>query len=197
MFQEKHSSASRTWCVRNLMESASPASGMDESPAAALYRQHGPLIFAWLLKQARSWEDAEDLLLEVFLAAFEHNRLLAVPEEKRLAWLLSVAQHKLVDYYRLSGRRQQVPLEAVADELESDEALTPEEVALRRERNADLRAALQALPQTQREVVQLRFGEGLRCTEIATVLGKREGAVYILLWRALAFLRTRYGSNQE
>jgi len=31
------------------MESASPAPGLDDSPAAALYRQHGPLIFAWLL----------------------------------------------------------------------------------------------------------------------------------------------------
>ena len=179
------------------MKSVSPASSLDDSPAAALYRQHGPLIFAWLLKQAHSWEDAEDLLLEVFLAAFEQSRLLAVPEEKRLAWLLSVAQHKLVDYYRLSGRRQHVPLESVADVLESDEALTPEEVVLRRERNADLRVALQALPRTQREVVQLRFGEGLRCTEIATVLGKREGAVRILLWRALSFLRARYRKEQE
>ncbi len=173
------------------------SSGMDDSPTAALYRQHGPLIFAWLCKQTHSWEDAEDLLLEVFLAAFEHNRLLAVPEEKRLAWLLSVAQHKLVDYYRLSGRRQQAPLDAVVEALEDDAARTPEAVALRHERYAELRVALQALPQTQREVVQLRFGEGLRCTEIATVLGKREGAVRILLWRALTFLRARYGEDQE
>ncbi len=179
------------------MKPASPASGLDDAPAAVLYRQHGPFIFAWLLKQAHSWEDAEDLLLEVFLAAFEQNRLLAVPEEKRLAWLLSVAQHKLVDYYRVSSRRQQVPLDAVAATLEADEARSPEAAALRHERHASLRAALQALPQTQREVVQLRFGEGLRCTEIATVLGKREGAVRILLWRALTFLRTRYKGDQE
>lgn len=179
------------------MQSASPASQRDDSPAAALYRQHGPLIFAWLLKQARSWEDAEDLLLEVFLAAFEQNRLLDVPAEKRLAWLLSVAQHKVVDYYRLSSRRQQVPLDAVAGVLEADEARSPEALALRHEQQADLRAALLALPQMQREVVQLRFGEGLRCTEIAAVLGKREGAVRILLWRALTFLRARYRGDQE
>jgi RNA polymerase sigma factor (sigma-70 family) len=179
------------------MESASPTSSLDDSPTATLYRQHGPLIFAWLLKQVHSWEDAEDLLLEIFLAAFEQNRLLAVPEEKRLAWLLSVAQHKLVDYYRLSGRRQQMPLDAVAGVLEDDEARAPEAVALRREQEADLRAALLALPQTQREVVRLRFGEGLRCTEIATVLGKREGTVRILLWRALAFLRAHYRGDQE
>jgi RNA polymerase sigma-70 factor (ECF subfamily) len=179
------------------MKSPSPDSDREDSPAAALYRQHGPLIFAWLLKQARSWEDAEDLLLEVFLAAFEQNRLLAVQEEKRLAWLLSVAQHKLVDYYRLTGRRQHVPLDAIAETLEADEALAPEAVALRHERHAGLRAALQELPAMQREVVQLRFGEGLRCTEIATVLGKREGAVRILLWRALKFLRARCGGEQE
>ena len=179
------------------MNAPSPGPDQDDSPAAALYRQHGPLIFAWLLKQARSWEDAEDLLLEVFLAAFERNRLLAVPEKKRLAWLLSVAQHKLVDYYRLASRRQQVALEAVAGTLEADEALAPEMVALRHERHADLYAALQSLPEAQRAVVQLRFAEGLRCAEIGAVLGKREGTVRVLLWRALTFLRAHYGGDQE
>ncbi len=179
------------------MESASPAPNLEDSPTAALYRRHGPLLFAWLLKHAHSWEDAEDLLLEVFLAAFERNRLLAVPEEKRLAWLLKVAQHKVIDYYRSSGRRQHVPLDDVAGALEDDEARAPEAVALRRERLADLRAALQALPPQQRAVVQLRFGEGLHCAEIATVLGKREGAVRGLLWRALTLLRARYGGDQE
>ena len=60
-----------------------------------------------------------------------------------------------------------------------------------------LLAALQSLPEMQREVVQLRFGEGLHCDEIATVLGKREGAVRVLLWRALKFLRARCGGDQE
>ncbi len=179
------------------MKSPSPGSEPNDSSAAALYRQHGPLIFAWLLKQAHSWEDAEDLLLEVFLAAFERNRLLAVPEEKRLAWLLSVARHKLVDYYRLSSRRQHVPLDTVAETLEADEALAPEAAVLRHERHASLRAALEGLSPIQQEVVQLRFGEGLRCADIATVLNKREGAVRILLWRALTSLRARCGGDQE
>jgi RNA polymerase sigma factor (sigma-70 family) len=179
------------------MKSPSPGSDLDDSPAAALYRQHGPLIFAWLLKHTHAWEDAEDLLLEVFLAAFEKNRLLAVQEEKRLAWLLSVAQHKLVDYYRQAGRRQNVSLDAVSGTLETDAALAPEEIVLRHDRHARLLVALQALPEMQRAAIQLRFGEGLRCAEIATVLGKREGAVRVLLWRALAFLRARCGGDQE
>jgi DNA-directed RNA polymerase specialized sigma24 family protein len=76
------------------MNRPSPGADPEEAPAAVLYRHHGPLIFAWLLKHTQSWEDAEDLLLEVFLAALEHQRLLAVQEEKRRAWLLGVAQHK-------------------------------------------------------------------------------------------------------
>jgi RNA polymerase sigma factor (sigma-70 family) len=179
------------------MTSPSPISGSNDSPVAVLYRQHGPFIFSWLLKQVHSWEDAEDLLLDVFLVAFERGRLLSVPEDKQLAWLLSVAQHKVIDLYRLSTQRQQVPLDTVVDSLEIDAALTPEAMTLRSERQADLRAALQTLSQSQQEVVRLRFGEGLRCTEIAMVLGKREGAVRILLWRALTFLRTHYTGVQE
>jgi RNA polymerase sigma-70 factor (ECF subfamily) len=174
-----------------------PSTDPEEAPAAALYRQHGPLLFAWLLKQTRSWEDAEDLLLEVFLASLERQRVLAVPEGKRRAWLLRVAQHKLMDYYRHAGRRQHVPLETVTDLAEDDETLAPDALALRHEQYADLHAALQELPAVQRDVVQLRFSEGLRGAEIARVLGKREGAVYTLLRRALTFLRERFGEDLE
>ena len=76
--------------------------------------------------------------------------------------------------------------------LEEDADLGPEQVALRREEERRVAAAVQRLPALQQEVVRLRFAGGLRCAQIADVLGKREGAVRMALSRALNLLRTLY-----
>lgn len=177
----------------------SPASdaGLESSPATVLYQQHGPALLAWLRRHASSWEDAEDLLLEVFLAAFERDQLAAIPANKRFAWLVRVAQHKLVDYYRLSQRRLTFPLDELAATLEADEALAPEQIALRHERHGHLRAALLRLPPLYQEVIGLRFVAGLHCAEMAALLEKHEGAVRVMLWRALKLLRVCYEEDER
>jgi RNA polymerase sigma factor (sigma-70 family) len=137
------------------------------------------------------------VLLDVFLAAFERDQLVAIPAEKRFAWLVRVAQYKLVDQYRRSQRRLAFTLDEVAATLEADEALAPEQMALRHERAAQVRAALQRLPAAYQEVLGLRFVAGLRSAEIAAVLDKRDGAVRVLLWRALKLLRSYYEEDES
>jgi RNA polymerase sigma factor (sigma-70 family) len=164
---------------------------LDPSSAALLYQHYAPVIFAYLRRHVNSWEDAEDLLLEVFLAALEHNQFCAVPEESRLPWLQRVAQRKVADHYRRSFRRLATPLDQVAATLE-DEGLVPEQIALRHETQVELRQAVQRLPAQYQEVLRLRFVHGLRFLEIGAVLGKQEGAVRVLLSRALKLLRKTY-----
>ena len=165
---------------------------VDPSPAAVLYQQYAQVIFAYLHRHTGSWEDAEDLLLEDFLAALENNQLSAVPEGSRLPWLQRVAQRKLVDHYRRSSRRASLPIEQVAETLLEDEELIPEQQALRHEVQTELRQAIQLLPAQYQEVLRLRFVHGLRSFEIGAVLGKQEGTVRVLLSRALKLLRAHY-----
>lgn len=165
---------------------------VDPSPAAVLYQQYASVIFAYLHRHTGSWEDAEDLLLEVFLAALESNQLSAIPEGSRLPWLQRVAQRKLVDHYRRTSRRSSLPIEQVAETLLEDEELIPEQQALRHEVQTELRQAIQLLPAQYQEVLRLRFVHGLRSLEIGAVLGKQEGTVRVLLSRALKLLRAHY-----
>ncbi len=175
-----------------------PASGAyPGAPAvAALYRQYAPTLLAYLRRRAASWEDAEDALLEVFLAALEGEQIFSIPEEKRLPWLQRVAQRKLVDQYRRLTRRQAISLDAAGEALAEDEEQEPERVALRHEAHQQLHQALLRLPASYREVLRLRFAYDLRCAEIGVVLGKQEGAIRATLWRALSLLRKRYDEYQ-
>ena len=163
-----------------------------DSPVARLYQTHASAILAYLCQQTASREDAEDVLVEVFVAAVEFASFARLSEKEQVAWLWRVARNKVVDAYRRSRLRQGIELDTVADLIYDDEERTPEQVLLRHEEYARLHVHLDKLSPIQREAVRLRFANDLRCSEIAAVLGKREGAVRVLLSRALNFLRTVY-----
>jgi RNA polymerase sigma factor (sigma-70 family) len=175
-----------------MMYRRSSRPGLDESSPADLYEQHAPGIFAYLRRQNLAREDAEDILLEVFLAASERNNLAGLAAGEQLAWLRQVTRHKLADHFRRANRRVMVDLDLVAETLYADDAQAPEQVALQRESERHLRAAISRLPAAQQQVLRLHFGEGLRCVEIARLLGKGESAVRMALSRALNLLRTSY-----
>ncbi len=164
----------------------------DTATIAALYRQYAPVLLMYLRRRAASWEDAEDILLEVFLAALEQPQLGAISADQQLFWLRRVAQRKLVDYHRRAARRPTVALDSIGDTLVEDKDLEPEQIALRHEEQSEVFQAFQRLPETYQEVLHLRFGYDLRCAEIGTILGKQEGAIRALLWRALKLLRACY-----
>jgi DNA-directed RNA polymerase specialized sigma24 family protein len=58
-----------------------------DSPVARLYELHATAIFAYLRRQAASREDAEDLLVEVFVAAVESSAFDRLDEKEQVAWL--------------------------------------------------------------------------------------------------------------
>ena len=78
-----------------------------------------------------------------------------------------------------------------------DSELTPEEHSLRREMYEQLYAAVARLPESQRQIVRLRYGEGLRFAEIAAMLNKSEGTVRKMLVRILRQLRSFYAISKE
>ena len=130
----------------------------DELPAARLYQEHAAAIFAYLRLRTATPEEAEDLLLDVFLAAIEQCSMLDDrPSEAQRAWLRGVAAHKVADHYRRGQRHREVALEQVAETLYSDEACSPEGRALKVEREEQLRLLLEHLPSVTRQIIQLRF----------------------------------------
>lgn len=169
----------------------------DEAALAQLYQRHVYTLLSFIRRYVSTLEDAEDVLLEVFMAALERNVLADLSEGEQLAWLRRVARNKCVDVYRRSQRHSALSLESVAETLYEDDERTPEQVALRSEEHALLRAHLADLSEPQQAVLRLRFGYGLRSAEIARRLDKSEGAVRMLLSRALNLLRGTYEKQEK
>lgn len=161
------------------------------SDEVVLYDRHGPAIFDYLRWHTKSLEDAEDLLLDVFLAALQQDNLASFSPGEQLAWLRRVAQHKLANVHRSLYRHPQVPLDSLAETL-IDKQDGPEPRALQQEELRFLREQIQRLPKQQQHILQLRYTNGLRCTEIAILLNKSEAAVRQLLSRTIRILRHKY-----
>ena len=167
-------------------------SAFDDSLIARLYRQHALTLLRYVRQHVSLREDAEDIVLEVFLAALKEPGLSGLSEDRQGAWLQSVTHHKVVDYYRRTKNRPSVPLEETGQMLLTDEDQGPEQLVVRREEDALLRTRLGQLPQHYQRILYLRFASGLRCTEIASQMQKSEGAIRMLLSRALNTLREIY-----
>jgi RNA polymerase sigma factor (sigma-70 family) len=170
---------------------------LDDAFIARLYQRHALSLMMYVRRHVPSREDAEDIVLEVFLAALKQPELSHLSEEKQLAWLQRVAYYKFVDYHRRALSRPVVSLQEAAEMLLADEGQSPDQLVLRNEEDAFLRQQLGQLPEHYQTILQLRFANGLRCAEIASRLNKSEGAVRMLLSRALNALREIYARQKE
>lgn len=157
-----------------------------------LYKNHARDVLRYIQRYIFSREDADDLLVEVFLAVLENEHVLLLDEGSQLAWLLRVARNKSVDYQRKALRHPAVALDEALDSPFEVDHLTPEQTALEQEDLSVLRERLALLPELQQQVLRLRFAEGLRTREIAERLKKSDGAIRSLLLRSLNLLRHLY-----
>src|SRR5260221_12922056 len=86
---------------------------IDEVPdvgKSMLYERFAERLLAYVCQQVSNRQDAEDLLLEVFLAALQNTSLARLPAERQLVWLRRVGREKGIDYYPHTARLTIQPL---------------------------------------------------------------------------------------
>ncbi len=169
----------------------------DESAFAEFYQRHVIPLLNFIRRYISIREDAEDILVDVFFAAYGQSVPMVVDRDEQFAWLRQVAYHKCVDLLRRQQRRPTVTLENVMERLYEADERSPEQVALRTDDQSLLHACLAELPPQQQVVVHLKFGLRLSGVEIARRLNKSESSVSMLLARALNRLREMYGLQER
>jgi RNA polymerase sigma-70 factor (ECF subfamily) len=149
----------------------------------AVYRQHARAVYSFFYHQVGSIEDAEDLTATAFSTALANVDRYVVSRGTVAAWLFGIARNCLRDHHRRSRRQEPLPVDL------TDRQALPEARVLRAERAAAIHRAIQQLPADQREALALRFFAELRTADVAAVMGKHEGAVKMLVHRAVVTLR--------
>jgi RNA polymerase sigma-70 factor, ECF subfamily len=157
------------------------AAQADPGRFAELYEIHFNRVYAFIVRRVRLRQDAEDLTAEVFRQALQNLRRFEWRGVSFSAWLRRIAANAMADRWQRVAREQGEPPPEPPDE----------EGAKDIERRALLYQLVDALPADQRQVVVDRFVEQKSIRTIAQELGRSEGAVKQLQFRALQSLRAR------
>ena len=178
------------------------AQGGDRSAFEALVLRHTRLAGAVATSVVSDPHAALDVVQEAFLKALRSLSNLEDPARFR-GWLRHVVRTTALDWRRrqgVAGRTgERLPGEgddegSASDVLEGDEA-RPEDALADAEQRALVRAEVASLPESQREVVWLKYMDGLSYEAIADVTGLTVSTIESRLFRARATLRKRLAAR--
>lgn len=165
------------------------AAQRDPADFAPLYRAFVHPVYRYLYSRVRQAVDAEDLTAQVFLEALE-----SLGRYRQTgpfaAWLFTIARRRMIDYFR---RRR--PAAELTEQ--PDPSADPLHQVIHSERRRCLQDRISHLKEDDQELLRLRFAAGLSFAEIAVVLGGREAAVKMSLYRLLKRLENQLEDTDE
>ncbi len=162
------------------------AAQRDPARFAELYERNFERVYAYVSRRLNDRAAVEDVTAEVFHQALANLERFEWRGTPFVAWLLRIAANAVVDYWRRASREQPLP-DAAGPESFPVNAENVDRV----EQQALLFRLVRTLPPDQRRVIEMRFAEEKSIREIANELGRTEGAVKQLQFRAMQSLRAQ------
>jgi RNA polymerase sigma-70 factor, ECF subfamily len=162
----------------------------DRTAFGLLYRRYLDRVYSYAFYQLGDHHDAEDATARTFLSALRAIDSFSDEGASFRAWLFRIAHNTVANAHRSRARRRTEPIETILTDPPAPDA-DPAGLSLRADDARRVRAALAQLPDERRQVVLLRFADDLSAREIGEVLDRSEGAVRVLLHRALRELADR------
>ena len=158
------------------------AAQSDRAAFGVLYRRYLDRVYGYSFYLLGDHHDAEDATERTFLAALGAIDGFRDQGATFRAWLFRIAHNQVANALRSRARRPSAPLDLVDEPIATDDPATA--VAAWDDARR-VRRALSSLTDDRRQVLVLRFVDGLSAREIGAVLDRSEGAVRVLQHRAL------------
>jgi RNA polymerase sigma-70 factor, ECF subfamily len=142
-----------------------------------IFDRHAGPAFSLAYRMCGRRAMAEDIVQEAFLSLWRSGARYDSTRGSVRSWVLSAVHHRAIDAFRREGVRQSrdVRDDSAAERLPARELTEVE--AVRRDEARDVQAALQGLPQDQRQVIELAYFGGFTHSQIAEILGLPAGTV--------------------
>jgi RNA polymerase sigma-70 factor (ECF subfamily) len=168
----------------------------DEHALAELYDRIGSIAYGLAFRVLRDERHAEDAVQEGFLAVWRTAAAFRAERAKASTWILTLVHRRAVDLVRREERRRTEPL---GDEPSprAGEAKSTEDAAWLRFERERVQAALEQLPDVQREAIELAYYGGFSQSELAERLGVPLGTIKSRMFTGLARLRELLEDSTE
>lgn len=159
----------------------------DPEAFGQLYQHYVNRIYNYHYRHTGNSTESEDLTSRTFYRALRSIDSYREKGASFQAWLFRIAHNLVINWYRDSGRHQSVSIDSVQP-LHSTLDM-PHEVVEAAEEREHLLRVITNLPEDRKTLLLLKFVERMSNLEIATVLGRTEGAIKALYHRTLISLR--------
>ncbi len=152
----------------------------DPAAFTEIYSRHVTAVYRYIYYLVNDRAETEDLASQTFLNAWANIRRYRERGVPIVAWLFRIARNLTIAH--LKRHRRLVSLDAHDLEAMGPSAESPAKAVTDR---MVVRHAISLLPPTQQQVIVLRFAEEMSYSEVAGKIGKTEGAVRVIQYRAL------------
>jgi RNA polymerase sigma-70 factor (ECF subfamily) len=161
----------------------------DESALGELYDRVWRVAYGIAYRVLRDDRLAEDAVQEGFLTAWRSAAAFRADRAKASTWIVTLVHRRAVDIVRREERRRAEPLESESRPDPVDQTGSAEDAAWLGFERDRVQAALRALPDTQREAIELAYYGGYSQSELAERLGVPLGTIKSRMFAGLARLR--------
>ena len=156
----------------------------DAEAFGELYDRYVDQVYRYIYFRVSSQQLAEDLASETFLRALRRISSFTWQGRDVGAWFVTIARNLIADHYKSSRYRLELSTDDVMTSGRAPSVDGPEDGVLEDMQNQVLLQAVTQLGAEQQECIVLRFLQGLSVAETAQVMGKNEGAIKALQYRA-------------
>jgi RNA polymerase sigma-70 factor (ECF subfamily) len=160
----------------------------DAEAFGELYDKYVDQVYRYIVYRVASTQLAEDLTSETFLRALRRISSFTWQGRDVGAWFVTIARNLIADHYKSGRYRLELTTDDVSDSSSAPVQAGPENEVLEAMQNKVLLEAVKQLNAEQQECIVLRFLQGLSVSETAQVMGKNDGAIKALQYRAIRTL---------
>lgn len=159
----------------------------DREAFGILYERHVRRIYNYVYYRTGSAADAEDLTARTFFQALSNLHRYQVQGVPFSAWLFRIAHNLVANWHRDTGRHHTTSTDGIVEVLAGGRS--PHDSAESAEERRELHEVVRRLAPDRQHLLVLKYAEQMSTEEIATVMGRSEGAVKALLHRTIKSLR--------
>lgn len=159
----------------------------DPAAFAVIYDHYFSPVYNYIRYRVEDIPTADDLTSTVFEKVLHHLHHFQAEKAPFGAWLFSIARNTVTDHRRRHSRQSLLSIDRIREH--ASKLIPPEQLVIEKDRHQQLLAAVQTLPERDRDLISLKFGAGLSNTHIAEVSGLSESNVGVIIYRAIRKLR--------
>ncbi len=171
-------------------------SAFNESIFNNFYNEYYEKVYNYVYFKTGERDHAEDLACGIIEKVLNNLHRYQTSAGSLSTWIFTIARNHLIDWYRRKDRSEEYFKEGEETRIPDRVAEGPEESVLRSEREETIRELLQHLPETEREIMLLKFWGGLKNIEIADQLGLNGNSVNVMVFRTLKKMRKIIEENK-